>query len=160
MNKKSYVLTLINKGMSYTLQVFDFFDTTTLVVKLKNRIKLVVSITISYALIITMKIKTIRLVISKTSLIYSNSVVVNLYRMKLVATTKAIGKLTATLNNLVKLVVSTKMIGKLTVVNNLHRMKLVLDMALGEFTELIVHDPELLEDIDPLTLEDLDFTTI
>ena len=160
MNKSSFSIRVFNQVSAFTLKVFDFAITTTLIARIKIRLKIVANLIASASVSSNIKIKTIRTIVTGVKLKYANFPVINIKGFKLVATSKATGKMSATVKNLLKIVATTKASMKAVVPMKLKFLRLTATASLGHFLTLGFHDSSLLNVVDVQTLEDLDFQII
>jgi len=154
MNKKSFNLyRKISSSFNFIISGFSVVSSWVMILRIKLRLSPVVSLI--GKMLVTNKEK-LRLVISSPLLAYKVLSTVKGGKTPLTFISRLRARLVQTFTILDNIVLNMKLRIRLQFTNNIHRIKLVADASVETFRKLLEFDPEILGDLDVLTLGDMD----
>jgi hypothetical protein len=143
---------------AYTLAIHAFTVAVTWLFHISEHINIAFDPQIGVKFTLSISSKTVRITISKTSLIGKLVVAVSLKKIRIAITSSATMKAVVAIVNKIAISAYTKVRQKITVALSARRISLALSPTVAAFYTLATYDPSTLGDLDGSTLGTLDYT--
>lgn len=157
-NQKTF--NLVNRvSKSFDLLINNFAYAATLLFRVAFKIGMVLSPTFALKFITTINLRRIKIIVSQTKLITSITQTINARRIKFVFTMKERLKAISTISLRLRMTPVSKAIQKVISTITIKKITISAIPVLAQFFTLGYYDPQILGDLDTLTLGEMDYTT-
>lgn len=156
-NEKTFDLT--NKvSETFSMIISHFAFVTTLLFRIRDRLRLIILPSFSTKMTTLINLRKIKLVIGSTRLITSVAQTINTKRVSFIFSMKERLSLVASIYGRMRMTISSKAIQKAVTTILLKKITLTINPVIATFFTLGYFDPEILGDLDTLTLGEMDYT--